>query len=80
MAAGLHDRGKIKKGFKADINILDWKNVGAGHPYIVNDLPAGGKRLMQETTGFEYTIVSGNITYIKGKPTGNLPGTLVRRS
>ena len=80
MAAGLHDRGKIKKGFKADINILDWKNVGAGHPYIVNDLPAGGKRLMQETTGFEYTIVSGNIIYIKGKPTGNLPGTLVRRS
>ena len=80
MAAGLYDRGKIKKGFKADINILDWKNVGAGHPYIVNDLPAGGKRLMQETTGFEYTIVSGNITYIKGKPTGNLPGTLVRRS
>ena len=80
MAAGLHDRGKIKKGFKADINILDWKNVAAGHPYIVNDLPAGGKRLMQETTGFEYTIVSGNITYIKGKPTGNLPGTLVRRS
>ena len=80
MAAGLHDRGKIKKGFKADINILDWKNVAAGHPDIVNDLPAGGKRLMQETTGFEYTIVSGNITYIKGKPTGNLPGTLVRRS
>lgn len=79
MAAGLHDRGKIKKGFKADINILDWNNVGAGQPYIINDLPAGGKRLMQETTGIEYTIVSGNITYLKGKPTGKLPGTLVRR-
>lgn len=79
-AAGLHDRGKIKKGFKADINILDWKNIRAGYPYIVNDLPAGGKRLMQKTTGFEYTIVSGNIIYIRGKPTGILPGRLVRRS
>ncbi len=80
IAAGLHDRGKIEKGFKADINILDWNNVGAGQPYIVNDLPAGGKRLMQETRGFEYTIVSGNITYKKGKPTGILPGKLVRRT
>ncbi len=79
-AAGLYDRGKIEKGFKADINILDWNNVRAGQPYIVNDLPTGGKRLMQETRGFEYTIVSGNITYKKGKPTGILPGKLVRRT
>ena len=35
---------------------------------------------MQETRGFEYTIVSGNITYKKGKPTGILPGKLVRRT
>ena len=79
-AAGLCDRGKIKKGYKADLNILDWENVRAGNPYIVNDLPAKGKRLMQETTGYEYTIVSGIITYSKGKPTGKLPGKLVRNN
>ncbi len=79
MAAGLNDRGKIKKGFKADINILDWNNIAAGKPYVISDLPAGGKRLMQETSGFVTTIVSGNITYLNGKATGKLPGTLVRR-
>tara|TARA_Y100001970_G_scaffold41961_1_gene52185 strand:+ start:2426 stop:4141 length:1716 start_codon:yes stop_codon:yes gene_type:complete len=79
-AAGLSDRGKIKKGYKADLNILDWNNVKAGKPFIVNDLPAKGKRLMQETTGYEYTIVSGIITYSKGKPSGKLPGILVRNN
>ena len=79
-AAGLSDRGKIKKGYKADLNILDWNNVKAGNPFIVNDLPAKGKRLMQETTGYEYTIVSGIVTYSKGKPSGKLPGILVRNN
>ena len=79
-AAGLSDRGKIQKGYKADLNILDWNNVKAGNPFIVNDLPAKGKRLMQETTGYEYTIVSGSITYSKGKPSGKLPGILVRNN
>ena len=67
-----------KKSYKADLNVLDWDNVKSGNPYIVNDLPANGKRLMQETTGYEFTIVSGIITYAKGKPTGKLPGNLVR--
>ncbi len=80
MAAGLHDRGKVKEGYKADLNILDWYNVKAGNPYIVNDLPSNGKRLMQETSGYEYTIVSGRITYSKGKATGKLPGILVRNN
>jgi N-acyl-D-aspartate/D-glutamate deacylase len=79
LAAGLNDRGKIEKGYKADINILDWNNIAAGEPYITWDLPAGGKRLMQETYGYITTIVSGNITYLNGKATGKLPGTLVRR-
>ena len=79
-AAGLCDRGEIKEGYKADLNVLDWDNVKSGNPYIINDLPANGKRLMQETTGYEYTIVSGIITYSKGKPTGKLPGNLVRNN
>ena len=79
-AAGLCDRGEIKEGYKADLNVLDWDNVKSGNPYIINDLPANGKRLMQETTGYEYTIVSGIITYSKGKPTGQLPGNLVRNN
>ena len=48
-------------------------------PTIVHDLPAGGKRLVQRTEGFDATIVSGEIVYRNGEATGALPGRLVRR-
>jgi N-acyl-D-aspartate/D-glutamate deacylase len=45
---------------------------------VVHDLPAGGKRLMQKVHGYDATIVSGQVTYRNGEPTGELPGRLVR--
>ena len=63
IAAGLSDRGLLKVGLKADINIIDWDNVGSSDPFMTQDLPAGGKRLMQNTHGYVTTIVSGKITY-----------------
>ncbi len=77
-AAGLLDRGVIAPGMKADLNVIDWDRLGAGSPYVVNDLPAGGKRLMQKVTGYDATVLSGHITFRGGEPTGNLPGKLVR--
>ena len=77
-AAGLHDRGILRAGMKADVNVIDWNRLGAGKPYIAHDLPAGGKRLMQEVYGYDATIVAGQITYRNGVPTGALPGKLVR--
>ncbi len=77
-AAGLHDRGTLRPGLKADVNIIDWDKLGAGSPYVVNDLPAGGKRLLQKVTGYDATIVSGRVTFRDGQPTGTLPGQLVR--
>ena len=77
-AAGLHDRGILRAGMKADVNVIDWDRLGAGKPYIAHDLPAGGKRLMQEVYGYDATIVAGQITYRNGVPTGALPGKLVR--
>jgi len=77
-AAGLLDRGVIAAGMKADLNVIDWDRLGAGAPYVVNDLPAGGKRLMQKVTGYDATILSGHITFRNGDPTGDLPGKLVR--
>ncbi|MDB5672623.1 MAG: Amidohydrolase 3, partial [Alphaproteobacteria bacterium] len=47
-------------------------------PRVKHDLPAGGKRLSQQSDGYEATIVSGVITYRRGRPTGALPGRLVR--
>jgi N-acyl-D-aspartate/D-glutamate deacylase len=45
---------------------------------VVYDLPAGGKRLVQRTDGFDATIVSGSVIYRYGEATGALPGRLVR--
>jgi len=77
-AAGLHDRGVIAAGKKADLNVIDWDRLGADAPYIVSDLPAGGKRLMQKVHGYDATIVSGAVTFRNGEATGRLPGRLVR--
>ena len=77
-AVGLLDRGLIAPGYKADLNVIDFANLGMGHPRIVNDLPAGGKRLVQSATGYLHTLVSGVETYRDGEATGALPGCLVR--
>jgi N-acyl-D-aspartate/D-glutamate deacylase len=77
-AAGLRDRGVLAVGKKADVNVIDWDRLGADAPYVVNDLPAGGKRLMQKVHGYEATIVSGQVTFREGVATGVLPGRLVR--
>ena len=77
-AAGLNDRGLLKVGLKADINIIDWENVGSSDPFMTQDLPAGGKRLMQNTQGYVSTIVSGKVTYKNGEFTKERPGTVVK--
>jgi N-acyl-D-aspartate/D-glutamate deacylase len=77
-AAGLHDRGVLAAGRKADINVIDWDRLGADAPFVVGDLPAGGKRLMQKVHGYDATIVSGAVTFREGAATGVLPGRLVR--
>jgi len=77
-AAGLQDRGVLAVGKKADVNVIDWDRLGADKPYVVHDLPAGGKRLMQKVHGYEATIVSGQVTFREGEATGVLPGRLVR--
>ena len=47
-------------------------------PRIVYDLPAGGRRLVQEADGYLATVQSGAVTFEDGVHTGALPGTLVR--
>ena len=75
---GLADRGQLKPGQRADINVIDFTELQAGLPYMATDLPRGGKRLLQEASGYRRTIVSGITTYVDGEPTGAMPGRLVR--
>jgi N-acyl-D-aspartate/D-glutamate deacylase len=75
---GLHDRGFVRPGLKADLNIIDFERLALAKPYIVADLPAGGKRLLQKASGYSATILSGVVTYRDGEATGATPGRLVR--
>ncbi|MFZ4411142.1 MAG: N-acyl-D-amino-acid deacylase family protein [Paracraurococcus sp.] len=79
-AAGLHDRGLLKPGLRADINVIDWEALALNRPGMRYDLPAGGRRLMQTVRGYDATIVAGAVTYRHGEATGALPGRLVRCS
>jgi N-acyl-D-aspartate/D-glutamate deacylase len=47
---------------------------------MVADLPAGGRRLVQDAEGYVATIKNGIVTYRDGVPTGALPGRLLRSS
>lgn len=75
---GLHDRGVIAPGKRADLNVIDMDALCVSPPYLVNDLPSGAKRLMQRAGGYVATTVAGVPTYRDGEFTGALPGQLVR--
>ena len=77
-AIGLHDRGLVANGYKADLNVIDYGRLQVRAPEVVYDLPAGGRRLIQRADGYEVTIVSGTPVTRNGEATGALPGRLVR--
>jgi len=77
-SVGLNDRGLLKPGYKADLNVIDLTQLHLYAPRVKRDLPGGGRRLTQRSDGFAATVVSGQITYQNGRSTGELPGRLVR--
>lgn len=79
-AARLGDRGMLAPGYKADINVIDYDRLTLATPRVVRDLPAGGKRLDQRTSGYAATLVSGQVIRRDDAPTSALPGQLVRGS
>ena len=75
---GFDDRGVIAPGRKADINVIDFANLKLNYPHATDDLPAGGRRLLQGAEGYVATIVNGVVTRRNGVDTGERPGRLVR--
>ena len=78
MGYGLRDRGLLKPGFKADINVIDFDELALLNTEVVYDLPAGGRRLIQRAKGYRHTFVSGTEIISNDEQTGNLPGKLIR--
>ena len=75
---GLGDRGTLQPGMVADVNVIDYERLELGDPAVVADLPAGGRRLVQDASGYVATIKSGTVTFADGKDTGARPGRLLR--
>ncbi len=77
-AVGLDDRGTLEVGKKADVNVIDLANLVLHAPRSVDDLPAGGRRILQDASGYKATIVNGVVTRRDDRDTGARPGRLVR--
>jgi len=77
-AYGLDDRGLLKPGYLADINIIDFETLSLHRPEAVFDLPTGGKRLVQKVDGYRHIIKRGQPIFRDNEHTGALPGQLVR--
>ena len=77
-AFGLHDRGLLRPGYRADLNVIDYDALCLERPRLVWDLPAGGRRLTQRAKGYRMTVAAGVPISERDEPTGNLPGRLLR--
>jgi N-acyl-D-amino-acid deacylase len=75
---GFADRGLIREGMAADLVVFDPDTIAAEMPEVVDDLPAGARRLIQRTRGIGATVVNGEVLLSEGKHTGALPGQLLR--
>jgi N-acyl-D-aspartate/D-glutamate deacylase len=75
---GFNGRGRLKPGLRADINLIDFDRLQLHQPEVVNDLPAGGRRLVQRVDGYRATLVAGTPVFENGTDTGARPGCLVR--
>jgi N-acyl-D-aspartate/D-glutamate deacylase len=77
-AVGLHDRGVLAPGYRADLNVIDFDGLRLHPPEMVADLPAGSRRLIQRADGYLATVVAGETIVEDGVATGARPGRLIR--
>jgi N-acyl-D-aspartate/D-glutamate deacylase len=75
---GMSDRGVLRPGMRADVNIIDLAAVGSTTPTLVHDLPAGGARLVSSGMGYITTIVRGQVSFEQGVHNGTMAGGLAR--
>lgn len=76
--AGMYDRGRLEVGLKANINVIDYDTLQLQAPEMIQDLPAGGQRLLQAAEGYSAVIVAGEVVLEHDQVTSARPGRLVR--
>lgn len=77
-AYGLHDRGLLAPGYRADVNVIDYAGLELHTPYMAYDLPTGARRLLQKASGYRYTLVAGKVAFENGRVTDARAGKLIR--
>jgi N-acyl-D-aspartate/D-glutamate deacylase len=77
---GFVDRGFIRVGMRADINVIDLERLTIHEPVIQADLPTGAKRILQPATGYLARLVNGVMVRRNDIDTGARPGHLLRSS
>jgi N-acyl-D-aspartate/D-glutamate deacylase len=77
---GLKDRGLLKAGLRADVNVFDLARVGEQYPELVHDFPGGAPRYIQRATGYVATLVNGQVTFRDGRHTGARAGKVLRHA
>jgi N-acyl-D-aspartate/D-glutamate deacylase len=75
---GLHDRGRLAPGLRADVNVVDLDRVGECQPELVHDFPGGAPRFIQRARGYRATVVNGQVSVVDGELTGERAGMVLR--
>lgn len=75
---GLKERGELREGWHADINVIDYDNLHTCHPEYVNDFPHDGGRFIVKSAGYTATLVAGKVVTENSVHTGHRPGQVIR--
>jgi N-acyl-D-amino-acid deacylase len=75
---GIRDRGVLREGAYADLNVIDYDHLALPPPVFVRDLPAGGSRYIQKSVGYKYTLVNGQVFMDGLEHSGAFAGQVLR--
>ncbi len=77
---GLAGRGRLAAGSFADVNVIDFESLELPAPSYVYDFPHGAGRYVQGATGYDYTLVNGQVFMDHGEHTGAFAGSMLKNS
>ena len=77
---GLAGRGRLVSGSFADVNVIDLDALDLPPPSYVYDFPHGAGRYVQGATGYDYTLVNGQVFMDHGEHTGAFAGTMLKNA
>ncbi len=75
---GITDRGRLDPGRFADLNVIDFDALHLPPPTYEYDFPHGAGRYVQGASGYDWTLVNGQVFMDHGEHTGVLAGALLK--